>query len=214
MLTEQQKRYLQAMEIPLWELRASQQSSVEPKIAWEPLEKAVSGCTLCPLHCARKQTVFGTGNRQAEIMFVGEAPGAEEDKQGKPFVGRAGQLLTRMLSSVDIERETVFIANILKCRPPGNRDPLPEEVHTCTPYLEQQIQLIKPKLLVALGRYAAQYLTKTGNTPLSRLRGKTHVYEALQVPLIVTYHPAYLLRNPKDKKKSFEDLQFIVSHIG
>ena len=170
------------------------------------LERTVAQCTLCPLHETRRQTVFGSGNFNADIMFIGEAPGAEEDRQGKPFVGRAGQLLTQMLEAVGLSRDAVFIANILKCRPPQNRDPLPGEAAQCTPYLIKQINLIQPELLVALGRIAAQYLLNT-KTPLSKLRGQVYNYQ--EIPLLVTYHPAYLLRSPLEKAKAFEDLKKI-----
>ncbi len=175
---------------------------------WEPLQQAVAGCTACGLHSTRTQTVFGVGNRNAKLMFIGEAPGFHEDEQGEPFVGRAGQLLTAMIKTMGFQREDVYIANILKCRPPNNRDPLPEEVNLCTRYLTQQIKLIKPQLLAAVGRISAHYLLQTKNS-LESLRGKTHQYGEDKTPLIVTYHPAYLLRNPADKKKAFVDLQFI-----
>jgi uracil-DNA glycosylase family 4 len=173
--------------------------------SWQGLQQCVASCTACSLHKSRKQTVFGTGNYKAELMFVGEAPGAEEDKQGKPFVGRAGQLLTEMIVAMGLHREEVFIANILKCRPPNNRDPLLEEVEQCTPFLEKQIAFVKPKLLVALGRIAAHFLLKT-NTPLTRLRGQTFQFGEQKTPLLVTFHPAYLLRSPVEKMRAYEDL--------
>ena len=175
---------------------------------WEDLKKTVTNCTTCGLHQGRTQTVFGVGNLQAELMIIGEAPGFYEDQQGEPFVGRAGQLLTAMLKSIGMERNTVYIANILKCRPPNNRDPQMHEVASCTPYLDQQILLIKPRLLLAVGRIAAHYLLKT-KLSLETLRQKIHRYGNEETPLIVTYHPAYLLRNPIDKKKAFLDLQFM-----
>jgi DNA polymerase len=172
---------------------------------WEPLAAEVKGCVLCGLHKTRTQTVFGVGNRQAELLVVGEAPGAEEDRQGEPFVGRAGQLLNSMLRAMRMPRETVYIANLLKCRPPGNRDPLPEEVRCCQPYLQRQIELLSPRLLLAVGRIAAQNLLAT-DTPIGKLRGVVHRYGAQRLPLVVTYHPAYLLRSPTEKRKAWRDL--------
>ena len=183
-------------------LRSSSNTSVD-SADWVALEAAVSSCTKCSLHATRTQTVFGVGNRGAQWMFIGEAPGADEDRQGEPFVGRAGQLLNAILFAMGLKREEVYIANILKCRPPGNRDPQPEEVAQCEPYLLRQIELIKPKLIVALGRHAAHSLLKT-EVPLGKLRGQRLSYHG--TPLIVTYHPAYLLRNPADKRKVWDDL--------
>jgi uracil-DNA glycosylase family 4 len=174
---------------------------------WPGLREQVAGCTACDLCKTRTQTVFGVGNTQPEWLIIGEAPGAEEDRQGEPFVGRAGQLLNAMLLAVGRPRETVFIANILKCRPPGNRDPKPEEVARCLPFLQQQIQLLKPRMLLAVGRIAAQNLLAT-DAPLARLRGKLHHFGEAQTPLVITYHPAYLLRSPADKRKAWEDLKF------
>ena len=174
---------------------------------WNQLAENVKQCIACDLHQTRTQTVFGIGNPSADLLIIGEAPGFNEDKQGEPFVGRAGQLLTAMIKSIGFEREEVYIANILKCRPPQNRDPLPLEIETCTPFLDQQIKLIKPRLLLAVGRIAAHYLLKTKNS-LESLRQKIHYYGENSTPLIVTYHPAYLLRNPIDKKKAYVDLQF------
>ncbi|MDA8362439.1 MAG: uracil-DNA glycosylase [Gammaproteobacteria bacterium] len=171
---------------------------------WGGLEQAVRGCSRCRLHEGRTHTVFGTGNRRARWMFVGEAPGAEEDRQGEPFVGRAGQLLNSMLYATGLGRDEVYIANVIKCRPPNNRDPLPDEVQQCEPYLLRQIGLIQPRLIVALGRHAAHSLLKT-ELALGKLRGQSLNYHG--IPLIVTYHPAYLLRNPADKRKAWEDLR-------
>jgi DNA polymerase len=170
---------------------------------WRELESAVRTCTKCPLHVTRTQTVFGVGHRRAQWMFIGEAPGADEDRQGEPFVGRAGQLLNAILFALGLKREEVYICNVLKCRPPGNRDPQPEEVAQCEPYLLRQIELIKPRLIVALGRHAAHSLLKT-EVALGKLRGQQHSYHG--TPLFVTYHPAYLLRNPADKRKVWNDL--------
>lgn len=176
-------------------------------IDWVPLRERVAGCTLCDLSRTRTQTVFGVGNTQADWLVIGEAPGAEEDRQGEPFVGRAGQLLNAMLLAIGLPRESVFIANVLKCRPPGNRDPKPEEVSRCLPYLSAQLALLKPKIILAVGRIAAQNLLAT-DAPLARLRGKLHSFGAANTPLVITYHPAYLLRTPTDKRKAWEDLKF------
>jgi len=170
---------------------------------WQALEQAVAGCTKCSLHAHRTQTVFGVGNKIAQWLFVGEAPGAEEDRQGEPFVGRAGQLLNAMLFAIGLKRQEIYIANVLKCRPPNNRDPQGVEVECCEPYLLRQIELIAPKIIIAMGRFAAHSLMKT-DMALSKLRGKRLAYHG--IPLIVTYHPAYLLRNPIDKRKVWEDL--------
>jgi DNA polymerase len=177
----------------------------ESSLDWEPLRELVAACTRCELHATRTQTVFGVGNRSARWMFIGEAPGAEEDRQGEPFVGRAGQLLTSMLKAAGFRREDVYIANVLKCRPPGNRDPRPEEARACRGYLERQLELVSPDLVVAVGRIAAQNLLAT-DTPLGKLRGKVHALGARRWPLIVTYHPAYLLRSPAEKRKAWQDL--------
>lgn len=172
------------------------------------IAEQVQQCTKCPLHTTRTHTVFGSGNPRAEIVFVGEAPGAEEDRQGLPFVGRAGQLLTDIIvKGMKMRREDVYICNVLKCRPPNNREPNPMEVYHCEPYLLEQLQIIRPKVICALGRVAAQTLLKT-NIGINELRGKWHNYHG--IPLRVTYHPAYLLRNPADKKKAWLDIQEII----
>ena len=176
--------------------------------AWEALAGEVRGCTRCGLHATRTQTVFGVGHTRAELLVVGEAPGADEDRQGEPFVGRAGQLLNSMLRAMRAPRETVYIANVLKCRPPGNRDPAPEEVRCCLPYLQRQIDLLAPRLMLAVGRIAAQSLLAT-DTPIGKLRGAVHRFGTQGTPLIVTYHPAYLLRSPSEKRKSWVDLRFV-----
>ena len=197
---------------PVWRLRkenAPQQDAVaqaQPALDWIPLKALVSGCTACGLHKTRTQTVFGVGDPDADWMLIGEAPGAEEDRLGDPFVGQAGKLLDNMLAAIDLHRSrNVYIANVLKCRPPGNRNPEPEEVAKCSPHLLRQIELVKPRLIVAMGRFAAQTLLETGAS-ISSLRGRVHRYAG--VPLIVTYHPAYLLRTLEDKAKSWEDLVF------
>jgi DNA polymerase len=175
---------------------------------WESLRTEVLTCTRCTLHTSRTQGVFGVGNREAQWLVVGEAPGAEEDRRGEPFVGRAGHLLDAMLRAIGLNRaNNVYIANVLKSRPPGNRDPKPEEVTACLPFLMRQIELLKPRVMLAVGRIAAQNLLAT-DAPLGRLRGKVHHFGELNTPLIVTYHPAYLLRTPSDKRKAWEDLKF------
>lgn len=193
---------LHAMGIQTWQLKTAANEQIAPN--WDNLRAAVAACTACSLSQTRTQTVFGVGNTTTELMIIGEAPGFYEDKQGEPFVGRAGQLLNAMLEAIGLSRQKVYIANILKCRPPNNRDPEPEEVALCTSFLQQQIELIQPKLLLALGRIAARYLLDS-QLSLGQLRGKLHHFG--ETPLIVTYHPAYLLRNPSDKKKAFVDLR-------
>ena len=196
---------------PVWRLKSKPAVSNPPipEIApagWIPLKAAVSGCVKCGLHKTRTQTVFGVGDENADWMLIGEAPGAEEDRPGDPFVGQAGKLLDNMLAAIGLSRRAnVYIANVLKCRPPGNRNPTPEEVAQCSPHLLQQIELIKPKLIVAMGRFAAQTLLET-SASIASLRGRVHQYAG--VPLIVTYHPAYLLRTLEDKAKTWEDLLF------
>ncbi|MPV55541.1 uracil-DNA glycosylase [Burkholderia sp. HI2761] len=171
---------------------------------WEALAARVADCTLCRLCEKRTNTVFGVGDREADWMLIGEAPGENEDKQGEPFVGQAGKLLDNMLQSLSLKRgDNVYIANVIKCRPPGNRNPEPDEVASCEPYLQRQVALVKPKLIVALGRFAAQTLLKT-DASIASLRGRVHAYEG--VPVIVTYHPAYLLRSLQDKSKAWADL--------
>jgi DNA polymerase len=175
---------------------------------WNALRAEVMACSRCPLHATRTQGVFGVGPARADWLVIGEAPGAEEDRRGEPFVGVAGQLLDKMLAAIGLDRtRNVYIANVLKSRPPGNRDPKPEEVAACLPYLLRQIALLQPRLILAVGRIAAQNLLAT-DTPLGRLRGQVHHFGELNTPLVVTYHPAYLLRTPADKRKAWEDLKF------
>lgn len=197
-----------AVAVPEQVALAASQPAPRPAIdSWEQLAAEVAACTRCELHTCRNNTVFGVGNREADWLVVGEAPGAEEDRQGEPFVGRAGQLLNSMLRGIGLAREQVYIANVLKCRPPNNRDPRPEEVAQCLPYLERQIALLKPKIMLAVGRIAAQNLLAT-DTPIGKLRGRVHAFGTERVPLVVTYHPAYLLRSPTEKRKAWEDLKF------
>lgn len=223
-VSPRQLKYLELMGIDVWRLRdgpapaggvgaAPQLVEDAPRLegdaAWEALRREVAVCEKCQLHQGRTQAVFGTGNARAEWMLIGEAPGAEEDRQGKPFVGRAGQLLTNMLGAIGLDRDEVFIANILKCRPPNNRDPRPEEVAACGDFLRRQIAHVRPRIILALGRVAAQNLLQV-DTPIGRLRGKVHEYPDLKIPVVVTYHPAYLLRSPSEKRKSWQDLKAAV----
>jgi len=247
---ERQRRYLQAMGIPLWVPRrplpraatsgqavaapipsppspAQEPEPVAPvapplvgapheaaspavaieQLDWAGLREQVAACTRCAeLAASRTQTVFGVGNPDADWLVIGEAPGAEEDRQGEPFVGRAGKLLDAMLAAIALDRQQAYIANVLKCRPPNNRDPRPEEAANCRPWLDRQIALIRPKLILVVGRIAAQTLLGT-DAPLSRLRGQVHRLPGTDIPVIVTYHPAYLLRTPKDKRKAWDDLK-------
>jgi DNA polymerase len=187
---------------------------------WEALQQAVAGCTACGLCRSRTQTVFGVGNRRAPWMIVGEAPGAEEDARGEPFVGQAGRLLDNMLAAIGRSRQAdasqpVFIANVLKCRPPGNRNPQPEEVAACEPFLRRQIELVGPELVLVMGRFAAQSVLHT-EAPISALRGRIHRLRSGErsVPAVVTYHPAYLLRNLADKAKAWADLCLALDCAG
>lgn len=195
--------------VPLHPVQEEDVAEVAPAatgMQWPELRAAISVCTACALSRSRTQAVPGVGPEEADWMIVGEAPGAEEDARGEPFVGQAGRLLDQMLAAIDLNRrEHVYIANVLKCRPPGNRNPAPDEIEQCVPYLTRQIELVKPKLLLAMGRFAAQTLLNT-DASIASLRGKRHEYQG--VPLIVTYHPAYLLRNLADKAKAWEDLCF------
>lgn len=224
-LSDDQRRLLSAMDIPLWISRPAAEVAVDVAVdvdipltavnddeAWKILQTEVSGCVQCQLHTSRTQTVFGVGNRSADWMIIGEAPGADEDRQGEPFVGRAGQLLNEMLRAVGLERGQVYIANILKCRPPGNRDPKPGEVSACAGYLNRQVALIQPRLILAVGRIAAQNLLQV-DLPVGRLRGSVHRFGPLDIPAVVTYHPAYLLRSPSQKRKAWADLCLARSQI-
>lgn len=209
--------YLDTMGIQLWQSRqqqeeigieqtaldASESTSDIKQMDWQQLEQMVSGCTLCELHQTRTHAVFGTGDKNARLMFIGEAPGADEDEQGEPFVGRAGQLLNQMLKAIGLQRDSVYIANILKCRPPNNRDPRTSESLCCDPYLQRQIELINPDLIIALGRVAAQHLLVSRDS-MGQLRGHDHQYKG--IPLQVMYHPAYLLRTPLAKREAWHDL--------
>ncbi|ESS73852.1 phage SPO1 DNA polymerase-like protein [Methyloglobulus morosus KoM1] len=224
-------QYLEAMGIDVWmsrasapvatnptfELTSTSDYAVQPEIlstpssAWTELEFEVATCAKCGLCQTRTHTVFGTGSKTAEWMVIGEAPGQHEDEQGKPFVGKAGQLLTEMLRAVGLERDAVFITNILKCRPPGNRDPKPDEAESCDGYLRRQRELIKPKIILAVGRISAQTLLKT-DAPIGKLRGKVHNMDG--TPLVVVYHPAYLLRSLLEKRKAWQDLQLALRTVN
>lgn len=236
-MAELQQQYLKAMGIDVWQRRdfpvaeVVQQPVITPEVSeckplsvtpdseplsqvvndvvlmeWDALQRAVTDCGQCSLHTTRTQTVFGVGERQARLMVIGEAPGADEDRHGEPFVGRAGQLLNEMLRAIGFKREQVYIANILKCRPPNNRDPQADEKRCCEPYLQRQIALIQPSVILAVGRIAAQTLLNSSE-PIGALRGKEHRYLDAGIPLIATYHPAYLLRSPIEKRKAWQDLQ-------
>jgi DNA polymerase len=186
--------------------------SADPAALLHEIRADLGDCTRCPLHAmGRKQIVFGVGNPRAELMFVGEAPGADEDQQGEPFVGRAGQLLNNMIRAMGLKREEVYIGNVIKCRPPGNRTPLPDECAVCSPFLFRQIDAIQPQVLVALGAVAARTLLAM-NESMGSLRKRW--YECRGIPLAVTYHPAYLLRNPAAKKDAWDDLQMVMKKMG
>ena len=212
----QRRAYLEALGVDVWALRRSAAEEhpqvtgdvplPEPQLpTWPELRDKVAACTLCSLHRTRTQTVFGVGSESADWMIIGEAPGAEEDRRGEPFVGRAGKLLDEMLRSVGLARDAVFIANLLKCRPPQNRDPAVGEAAACRSYLDRQIALLAPKLILVVGRITAQHLLET-DAPLGRLRGQRHYLNNGQLPVVVTYHPAYLLRSPTQKRKAWQDL--------
>ena len=229
------EKYLKALGIPYWQAKpgwfnddpkvqgdeggrpdepmmsaappSSPSDSEATVLDWPSLRIKVSQCTVCQLHETRTQAVFGVGNEKADWMIVGEAPGYDEDKQGEPFVGRAGLLLNEMLRALGLQREEVFIANILKCRPPNNRNPSAQEALCCEPYLKQQIALVSPKIILSVGRVSAINLLKQPlDTKVGHLRGKVHYYGELAIPVVVVYHPAYLLRSPREKHKAWQDL--------
>ena len=193
------------VQAPGTDVLPSPSSPADPIPDWKCLEVEVKACIKCELSKQRTQTVFGVGDRDADWMVIGEAPGADEDAQGEPFVGRAGQLLNQMLMSVGLRREQVYIANIVKCRPPNNRDPRPEEAAACEAYLTQQIALVKPKVILAVGRVAAQNLLKI-DQKVGAMRGQAFSYGDTNIPVVVTFHPAYLLRSPSEKRKAWQDL--------
>ena len=211
-------RYLNEMGIDVWARRDLAEETVAEVSThqvlktteddWQRLRQQVVDCQACSLCERRTQTVFGVGDPQADWMIIGEAPGADEDRQGEPFVGRAGQLLTLMLGALGFERQVVYITNVVKCRPPNNRDPAPEEADACEAFLKHQIELVRPKMILVVGRIAAQRLLRTAE-PVGAMRGRKFRYN--DIPLVVTYHPAYLLRSPKEKRKSWADLKFAYS---
>lgn len=209
-------QYLEAMGIDVWVPRTFVDDQQAPDAiaesidSWENLQAQVAQCTQCDLCKTRSQTVFGSGNKNADWMIIGEAPGQSEDQQGLPFVGKAGQLLTEMLRAIDLDREQVFITNVVKCRPPDNREPKAIEVETCKPYLLRQLVLIKPKIILALGRVAAQALLIT-DEPIAELRGKIHALN--DTPVVVVYHPAYLLRSLLEKRKAWADLKLAMQTV-
>ncbi len=233
LITEKRLAYFKAMDIQIWVSREKIDKLTEQDVKgdavpikliktreqeiaalnWEELRSVVSACKACDLYKTRRNPVFGIGNPNANLLVIGEAPGANEDKQGEPFVGRGGQLLTNMLLSIGFKRENVYIANILKSRPPNNRDPSLDEVKACTPYLLRQISLIKPKLILAVGRIAAHYLLST-NATMASLRGNLFHYGTDKIPLLVTYHPAYLLRSPREKHKAWQDMQCVKKQLN
>jgi len=182
-----------------------------PEDPLKTIRKELGNCTRCKLHSTRTQIVFGVGNPDAALVFVGEGPGYDEDVQGEPFVGRAGQLLTRIIEAMGLKRRDVYIANIIKCRPPNNRNPEPDEISNCEPFLNQQLEAIGPRVVCALGTFAAQTLLKT-DLRISQLRGKFHPYRGMKV--MATFHPAYLLRNPNEKRKVWDDMQQIMKELG
>lgn len=193
---------LREIGIDVWRLRAGAAAAV----TWPELRAAVIDCQACDLHRTRTQTVFGVGNLAPRWVIVGEAPGADEDRQGEPFVGAAGKLLNEMLRAVGVTRDDVFIANVVKCRPPENRDPAPGEIAACAAHLQAQLELLSPALVLAVGRIAAQSLLRQ-DVPVGRLRGRAHALGPAGTPLVVTYHPAYLLRSPAEKRKVWDDLR-------
>ena len=208
-LAAQRRQRLAEMGIVSW--RQREPLSIDLELA--SLKDQVRNCRQCELHQSRTQTVFGTGACTARLFIVGEAPGAAEDAQGEPFVGRAGQLLNAMLAAIGLQREEVYITNILKCRPPDNRDPKPEEVAHCSGYLDRQLALVAPQLILAIGRVAAQNLLNV-STPIGKLRGHEYQHPGSSIPVLVTYHPAYLLRSPREKRKAWDDLKRVALALG
>jgi uracil-DNA glycosylase family 4 len=209
---------LKAMGIVRWQSRLAREPDAAAAtdtsaVDLLALREQVKACTACELHRSRKQTVFGVGNESARLMVIGEAPGADEDARGEPFVGPAGKLLDAMLLAIGLSREQVYITNILKCRPPRNRDPQPPEVTSCADYLQQQIEHVNPQLILAVGRIAAQNLLAVA-TAIGKLRGAVHTHVASGTPVIVTYHPAYLLRSPGEKHRAWQDLKHVAKRLG
>ncbi len=211
------KQVLQDMGIDVWQLRSNAEaaepvSNDQPASSndmnadtWAALQNKVQDCQLCSLSKSRTQTVFGSGNTQADLLLIGEAPGAEEDRQGQPFVGKAGKLLDAMMFAIGLQRDQVYICNVLKCRPPNNRNPQPAEVDSCSSFLQSQLELIKPKVILALGRFAAHSLLHT-DIPIYKMRENSNLLPGSEIPVVVTYHPASLLRSPEQKAQSWQDL--------
>ena len=223
MLDSRRKQLLDAIGVQRWVRRNQPEIEDAPvereapvrvneEFDWEGLKEAVSQCHKCPLSGSRTNAVFGSGDAAADVMIIGEAPGADEDRAGEPFVGRAGGLLTQMLAAIGLSRDEVFIANILKCRPPGNRNPSVEEAAACRHWLDQQVAMIKPKLIISVGGVSATNLLQT-QASVGQLRGEVHYLGEERIPLIVTYHPAYLLRKPSDKAKAWQDLKLAISTL-
>jgi uracil-DNA glycosylase family 4 len=220
-MSRQQRAVLAEMGIDVWVSRSAADVAIDDVApasedlvdALLSLNKEILTCTRCDLHQSRTQAVCGGGNLAADILVIGEAPGADEDRQGEPFVGPAGQLLTQMLRAIGLDRETVFIANTLKCRPPENRDPAAAEVESCLPFLQRQIQLVQPKLILVVGRIAAHNLLNV-DAPIGKLRGQVHHYGEQHIPVVVTYHPAYLLRSPAQKRESWADLLLVQDELS
>jgi uracil-DNA glycosylase family 4 len=220
-LEKEMRSIVQAVELHLEEARQTgireapipQNNNLPDRIchSLSEIEDWMGNCQRCKLNTTRKNIVFGTGNSKPDLVFVGEGPGADEDEQGKPFVGRAGQLLTKMIEAMGIKREDVYITNVVKCRPPENRNPEPEEISSCSPFLENQLKVLKPKVICTLGTFASQTLLKT-EEKISKLRGRFHPYQGML--LMPTFHPAYLLRNPAEKKSSWEDIQKIMKELN
>lgn len=222
MLSEHQKQCLDAIGITRWQRRDLAEAVTEPEVSasrgvagmdWSELAEAVAQCTHCKLSETRTHTVFGAGDNAARWLIIGEAPGEQEDLQGLPFVGRAGVLLTNMLQAIGLDRDRVYIANVIKCRPPDNRDPDSEEIAGCLSYLHRQVALIQPSIILVVGRVAAQSLLDT-TAPIGKMRGRSYQYPGTEIPLVVTYHPAYLLRRPSEKLKSWADLKLALSCVA
>jgi len=224
-MTDMRRQVLKDMGIDVWLLRDNTEAAGsatkglldaagdENEDDWSSLQKEVQACQRCVLFKSRTQTVFGSGNVQAELLLIGEAPGAEEDRLGQPFVGKAGKLLDAMLFAIGLERDQVYICNVLKCRPPNNRNPQTAEVESCASFLSTQVELIKPKVILALGRFAAHSLLQTG-APVYKMRESNNVLPGTEIPVVVTYHPASLLRNPEQKALSWQDLCKVNELLG
>ncbi len=208
-ISDLRRQMLEDLGIDVWLFR----ENTRDENYWRSLQNKVQTCQSCALSKSRTQTVFGSGNAQAELLLIGEAPGAEEDRQGQPFVGKAGKLLNAMLFSIGLTRDQVYICNVLKCRPPNNRNPLPAEVESCASFLSAQIEFIQPKVILALGRFSAHSLLQT-EAPVYKMRENNNVLPGAEIPVVVTYHPASLLRNPEQKAQSWQDLCKVSQLLG